>query len=63
MAYLLDIDPARSRPSAGALAQVQALPPAGTDAIAEAFAVLEFVPERGDPLNADNPDGGLYQFM
>jgi hypothetical protein len=25
--------------------------------------VLELVPERGEPLNADNPDGGLYQLL
>ena len=28
---------------------------------AAALAVLELVPERGEPLNADNPDGGVYQ--
>jgi hypothetical protein len=27
------------------------------------LAVLELVPERGEPLNADNPDGGLYQLL
>jgi len=54
MPYLLDVDSL-------ALAQVRALPPAGADAISEAFAVLELVPERGDPLNGDNPDGGVYQ--
>lgn len=54
MAYQLDVDPL-------ALAQVRALPPAGAAAASEAFAVLELVPERGEPLNADNPQGGLYQ--
>jgi hypothetical protein len=23
--------------------------------------VLSLVPERGEPINADNPDGGVYQ--
>jgi len=54
MAYTLDIDPA-------ARAQIRALPPAGTAALAEAFEVLSLVPERGEPINADNPTGGIYQ--
>ena len=54
MAYTLDIDPA-------ARAQIRALPPAGTPALAEAFEVLSLVPERGEPINADNPTGGIYQ--
>ncbi|MGH3802581.1 MAG: hypothetical protein ACRDTD_21145 [Pseudonocardiaceae bacterium] len=54
MSYTLDIDPA-------ARAQIQALPSAGVDALAEAMAVLSLVPERGEPINAANPDGGVYQ--
>ncbi len=54
MAYTLDIDPA-------ARAQIQALPPAGVDALAEAMTMLSLVPERGEPINAANPDGGVYQ--
>lgn len=54
MTYTLDIDPV-------ARAQIQELPPAGVVALAAALAVLELVPERGEPLNADNPDGGVYQ--
>ena len=54
MAYTLDIDPV-------ARAQIRELPPAGTAALAEAFEVLSLVPERGEPINADNPDGGVYQ--
>jgi hypothetical protein len=54
MAYTLDIDPA-------ARAQIQALPPAGVAALAEAFEVLSPVPERGEPINAANPEGGVYQ--
>ncbi|MGH3607341.1 MAG: hypothetical protein ACRDRD_04535, partial [Pseudonocardiaceae bacterium] len=34
---------------------------AGAVALATALAILELVPERGEPLNADNPDGGVYQ--
>ena len=37
------------------------MPPAGTAALAEAFEVLSLVPERGEPINADSPDGGVYQ--
>ncbi|MGH3510661.1 MAG: hypothetical protein ACRDRB_00095 [Pseudonocardiaceae bacterium] len=54
MTYRVDIDPV-------ARAQIQELPPAGAVALAAALAVLELVPERGEPLNADNPDGGVYQ--
>ncbi|MGB7797577.1 MAG: hypothetical protein WBL53_15175 [Pseudonocardiaceae bacterium] len=54
MTYTLDIDPV-------ARAQIRELPPAGAIALADALAVLELVPERGEPLNADNPDGGVYQ--
>ncbi|GAA0235550.1 hypothetical protein GCM10010492_38140 [Saccharothrix mutabilis subsp. mutabilis] len=54
MAYDLDIDPE-------ARAQVAALPPEGLDSLAEAFEVLSLVPERGEPVNAANPTGGLYQ--
>jgi hypothetical protein len=54
MACTLDIDPA-------ARAQIRELPPAGTAALAEAFEVLSLVPERGEPINADNPGGGIYQ--
>lgn len=49
MAYTPDIDPV-------ARAQIRELPPAGAVALADALAVLELVPERGEPLNADNPD-------
>jgi len=55
MAYTLDIDPA-------ARAQIRELPPTGTAALAEAFEVLSLVPERGEPINADNPDGGVYHW-
>ena len=54
MSYPLDIDPA-------ARAQIQALPLAGVDALAEAMTVLLLVPERGESINAANPDGGVYQ--
>ncbi len=54
MAYPLDIDPATR-------AQIRELPPAGTAALAEAFEMLSLVPERGEPINADNLDGGVYQ--
>lgn len=54
MAWTLDIDPA-------ARTQIRELPPAGTAALGEAFEVLSLVPERGEPINADNPDGGVYQ--
>ena len=47
MTYTLDIDPV-------ARAQIRELPPAGAVALASALAVLELVPERGEPLNADN---------
>jgi hypothetical protein len=56
MSYLLDIDPA-------ARAQIQALPSEGATALVEAFEVLSLVPERGEPLNADNPDGGVFQLV
>lgn len=52
MTYTLDIDPV-------ARAQIRELPPAAAVALAAGLAVLELVPERGEPLNADNPDGGL----
>ncbi|GAA3892923.1 hypothetical protein GCM10022243_67350 [Saccharothrix violaceirubra] len=54
MTYSLDIDP-------DAQDQIRALPPVALDALAEAFEVLSLVPERGRPLNPDNPDGGLFQ--
>jgi hypothetical protein len=54
MACTLDVDPV-------ARAQIRELPPAGTAALAEAFELLSLVPERGEPINADNPDGGVYQ--
>ncbi|MGH3889881.1 MAG: hypothetical protein ACRDSZ_25510 [Pseudonocardiaceae bacterium] len=54
MSYPLDIDPA-------ARAQIQALPPTAVDALAEAMTVLSLVPERGEPINAANPAGGVYQ--
>ncbi len=54
MAYTLDIDPV-------ARTQIRELPAAGAVALADALAVLELVGERGEPLNADNPDGGVYQ--
>jgi hypothetical protein len=54
MAYQLDIDPV-------ARAQIQALPAATVHALGQALDVLALVPEHGEPLNAENPDGGLYQ--
>jgi plasmid stabilization system protein ParE len=54
MAYILDIDPA-------ARAQIQAMPQAAIKALAQAFEVLALVPERGEPINAGNPSGGVYQ--
>ncbi len=54
MAYTLDIDPL-------ARAQIRELPQAGVTALADAMAVLELVPDRGEPLNANNPHGGVYQ--
>ena len=56
MSYELDIDPV-------ARAQIRALPPVAHGALADAFKVLALVPERGEPLNADNPGGGLYQLV
>ncbi|MGW4116130.1 hypothetical protein ACWEFJ_35100 [Actinosynnema sp. NPDC004786] len=53
MAYILDIDP-------DAQEQIRALPPEALVALGEAFGVLTLVPERGSPLNPDNPDGGLF---
>jgi hypothetical protein len=29
--------------------------------LANTFEVLALVPERGEPINADNPTGGVYQ--
>ncbi|WP_306745794.1 hypothetical protein [Saccharothrix yanglingensis] len=53
MAHELDIGPrARDR--------INALPPEALAALVEAFEVLAIVPERGRPLNADNPGGGLF---
>ncbi|MEU4442062.1 hypothetical protein AB0K14_15655 [Actinosynnema sp. NPDC050801] len=54
MAYELDVDP-------DAQDQIRALPPEGLKALVEAFEVLVLVPERGRPLNPDNPEGGLFQ--
>jgi hypothetical protein len=54
MAYTLDFDPA-------VRAGIDAMPPSVMDAFAEALEVLKLVPERGKPLNKDNPDGGVYQ--
>ena len=56
MAYTLDIDPI-------ARAQIQALPADAATALVKAFEVLALVPERGEPLNAHNPDGGMYQWV
>ena len=53
MAYSLDIDTV-------ARAQIQALPPSALPALFEAFEMLQLVPERGEPLNRDNPTGGLF---
>ena len=54
MTYTLDIDPV-------ARAQIRRLPREAATALAAAMAVLELVPERGEPLNAGNPEGGVYQ--
>lgn len=54
MAYYLDIDPT-------ARAQIEALPAAAVRALGDVLDVLTLVPERGEPLNAANPEGGLYQ--
>jgi hypothetical protein len=56
LSYSLDIDSA-------ARDQIQALPSAGVDALAEAMVMLSLVPERGEPINAANPDGGVYQLI
>jgi plasmid stabilization system protein ParE len=56
MSYELDIDP-------NARTQIQELPAAALGALADAFKVLALVPERGEPLNAENPGGGLYQLV
>ena len=56
MSYQLDIDPL-------ARAQIRALPPVARGALSDAFEVRALVPERGEPLHADNPDGGLYQLV
>lgn len=54
MAYHLDIDPI-------ARAQIEALAPAAARAFGAALDVLTLVPDRGEPLNPDNSEGGLYQ--
>jgi hypothetical protein len=54
MAYTLDLDPV-------VRAAVKAMPPNVLEAFAQALDVLRLVPERGKPLNKDNPDGGVYQ--
>lgn len=41
-------------------AEIKALPSGALPGLAEAFKVLKLVPERGKPLNEDNPDGGVY---
>jgi hypothetical protein len=56
MSYEIDVDP-------NARVQIRELPPAALGALAEVFKVLALVPERGEPLNAENPDGGLYQLV
>jgi len=56
VSYQLDIDPL-------ARAQIRALPTDAHGALYDAFEVLALVPERGEPLNADNPEGGLYQLV
>lgn len=55
MAFLIDIDPI-------ARAQIRELPAAAVDALADALDILGLVPERGEPLNTDNPTGGVYQW-
>jgi hypothetical protein len=52
MAYHLDIDPI-------ARAQIEALPPAAARAFGAALDVLTLVPDRGEPLNPDNPREGF----
>jgi hypothetical protein len=37
------------------------MPPSVMEAFAQALDVLKLVPERGKPLNDDNPNGGVYQ--
>jgi hypothetical protein len=54
MAFRLDVDPV-------ARAQIEALPGRVVHALSDAFQLLELIPERGEPLNADNPGGGVYQ--
>jgi hypothetical protein len=54
--YRLDIDPLAAE-------QIRALPPKALAALAEAFEVLELVPERGQPINPANPSGGVYQLV
>jgi len=56
VSYQLDIDPL-------ARAQIRALPLLWHGALSDAFEVLALVPERGEPLHADNPGGGLYQLV
>jgi hypothetical protein len=52
MAYTLDIDPA-------ARAQIRALPPAGTAALAEAFEVLSLVPSGASRSTPTTPPAGF----
>jgi len=53
MAYTLDIDPAE-RPDPGTSAS-------GNRRAGRGIQVLSLVSERGEPINADNPTGGIYQ--
>jgi uncharacterized protein YfbU (UPF0304 family) len=56
-----DLWPTSSTSGPVARDQIRHLPPAGTSGLAAALEVLQLVPDRGEPLNADNPTGGLFQ--
>ena len=56
MAYQLVFDHAGQ-------AEIKALPTRALAAFADALDVLKLVPERGKPINDDNPSGGVYQLV
>jgi hypothetical protein len=43
--------------------QISALPQAAIHALAEAIAVLELVPGKGDPYHHANPDGAMRNLV
>ncbi|UOZ08031.1 hypothetical protein [Amycolatopsis sp. WQ 127309] len=43
--------------------QIRALPRHALPALAEAIAVLEIVPDKGDPYHRANPDGAMRNLV